>query len=170
MISWQFSYQSFIVKYVGLTPQMKKTTVHRMCVRKYLINLHHSFGKDGQILILDSLWYCKTRIIRVALFSRGHQLGYVHETLYSRFDLSCSIIFILEIISEDFALANLRENKVHANKKCFIVNTAISFSKLQTFCFWSTLLYCSWLLIKGYVSERMKTFYNEEINLSVWTV
>ena len=70
--------------------------------------------------------YCKTLIIRVTLFLRGHQLRYIHEILFSGFVIFCSIILTLEIIVEDFisrlyALVNLRENKVLANKKCFTV-------------------------------------------------
>ena len=72
--------------------------------------------------------YCKTLIIRVTLFSRGHQANFIHETLFSRFR---HIFFYnpynIILIGEDFIfastmlLANLRENKVLANKKCFTV-------------------------------------------------
>ena len=68
-----------------------------------------------------SLTYCKTLIIRVTLFSRGHQSRFIHETLFSRFVISSSIILIKEIIGEDFIVANLLENKVLANKMCFTV-------------------------------------------------
>ena len=33
-------------------------------------------------LVVERFEYCKTLIIRVTLFSRGHQLGYIHETLF----------------------------------------------------------------------------------------
>ena len=51
--------------------------------------------------------YCKTLIIRVTLFSRGHQPRYIHETLFSRFVRSSSIFLIIEIICEDFIFASL---------------------------------------------------------------
>ena len=51
--------------------------------------------------------YCKTLIIRVTLFSRGHQQRFIHETLFSRFVVSSSIILIIEIIGEDFIFTSL---------------------------------------------------------------
>ena len=64
--------------------------------------------------------YCKTLIIRVTLFSQGHQPRFIHESLFSRFIIYSSLILTLEIISEDFilclyAVAEIRENKVLAN-------------------------------------------------------
>ena len=49
----------------------------------------------------------KTLIIRVTLFSRGHQPRLIHETLFSRFVISSLIILIIEIIGEDFIFASL---------------------------------------------------------------
>ena len=44
--------------------------------------------------------YCKTLIIHLTLFSQDHKLGYIHRTLFSRFDVHvfCSIILTLEIM------------------------------------------------------------------------
>ena len=36
--------------------------------------------------------YCKTLIFRVTLFSRAHDFGFIHETLFSRLFISCTII------------------------------------------------------------------------------
>ena len=70
--------------------------------------------------------YCKTLIFRVTLFSRAYDFGFIHETLFSRLFFSCTIILTWEILawtlfSRVTGLANLRENKVLANKKCFTV-------------------------------------------------
>ena len=63
---------------------------------------------DYQILIFSNdIYYCKTLIIRMTLFSQGHRLVYIHETLFSRFNIFCSIILTLEIIGEDFIFASL---------------------------------------------------------------
>ena len=51
--------------------------------------------------------------------------------------MACSIILILEIISEEFIFlrlcdfANWRENKVLANKKCFTVTAVTPLVKIQ---------------------------------------
>ena len=61
----------------------------------------------------------------VTLFSRGHHPWFIHKTTFSRFEWSFSIIFSLllrALFSRLYALANLRENKVIANKKCFTVH------------------------------------------------
>ena len=50
---------------------------------------------------------CKSLIIRETLFSRGNNLEYIREILFSRFHLFCSTILVLEIIGEDFILASL---------------------------------------------------------------
>ena len=104
--------------------------------QKYLITLK---TKDGQLkrifkwlykfmtcLQVYVIAFCKTLIIRVTLFSRGHQPRFIHETLFSRLVIYSSIILNLEIIGEDFIFASLcsREftrNKVLANKKCLTV-------------------------------------------------
>ena len=72
------------------------------------------------------LVYCKKLIFRLTLFSRAHDFGFIHETLFSRFFISCIIILTWVILawtlfSRVIGLANLRENKVLANKKCFTV-------------------------------------------------
>ena len=58
----------------------------------------------SKYLVLETwgMEYCKTLIIRVTLFSRGHRPWYIHETLFSRISMSSSITLIIEIISEDF--------------------------------------------------------------------
>ena len=48
--------------------------------------------------------YCKTLIIRVTLFSRGHHPGLSQKTSFSRFAISSSINLTL---GEDFILASL---------------------------------------------------------------
>ena len=73
--------------------------------------------------------YCKILIFRVTLFSRAHDFGFIHETLFSRLLISCTIILTRQILawtlfSRVTGLANLRENKVLANKKCFTVHIA----------------------------------------------
>ena len=84
-----------------------------------LSHIHNvNFGKG--------LNYCKTLIFRVTLFSRAHDFGFIHETLFSRLFISCTTILTWEILawtlfSRVTALANLRENKVLANKKCLTV-------------------------------------------------
>ena len=70
--------------------------------------------------------YCKTLIFRVTLFSRAPDFGFIHEALFSRLFISCTIILTREILawtlfSRVTGLANLREIKVLANKKCFTV-------------------------------------------------
>ena len=72
--------------------------------------------------------YCKTLIFRVTLFSRAHDFGLIHETLFSRLFIYCFIILTREILawtlfSRVSGLANLGENKVLMNKKCFTVYT-----------------------------------------------
>ena len=66
------------------------------------------FGESSQTLCTctDTCKYCKTLIIQVTLFLQGHHTGYIHETLFSQFIISCSIILSLEIISEDFIFAS----------------------------------------------------------------
>ena len=60
---------------------------------------------------VSTIWplYCKTLIIRVTLFSRGHQPRFIHKTLFSRFVMSSSIFItgIIEIICEGFIFASL---------------------------------------------------------------
>ena len=91
-----------------------------------LENICHSF------LMLHCRWmpwdckYCETLIFRVTLFSRAHDFGFIHETLFSRLFISCTIILTWEILAWTLfswvtSLTNLRENKVLANKKCFTV-------------------------------------------------
>ena len=72
--------------------------------------------------------YCKTLIFRVTLFSRALDFRFIQETLFSRLFISCTIILTWEILawtlfSRVTGLANLRENKLLANKKCFTVYT-----------------------------------------------
>ena len=63
---------------------------------------------DYQILIFSNdIYYCKTPIIRMTFFSRGHRLGYIYETLFSQFNIFYSIILTLEIIGKDFIFASL---------------------------------------------------------------
>ena len=62
----------------------------------------------------------------MTFFSRAHDFGFIHENLFSRLSISCTIILTREILawtlfSRVTGLANLRENKVLANKKCFTV-------------------------------------------------
>ena len=62
----------------------------------------------------------------MTLFSRAHAFGFIYETLFLRLFISCTIILTWEILawtlfSRVTGLANLRENKVLANKKCFTV-------------------------------------------------
>ena len=62
----------------------------------------------------------------MTLFSRAHDFGFIHKTLFSLLFISCTIILTWEIFawflfSRVTGLANLRENKVLANKKCFTV-------------------------------------------------
>ena len=45
------------------------------------------------------------------LFSRGHHLRYIHETLFSRFAISCSFILSIEIIVENFIFASPHTRK-----------------------------------------------------------
>ena len=51
-------------------------------------------GQKTTTLIRD-FEYCKTLIIRVALFSRGQQPRFIHETSFSRFVIYSSIILAL---------------------------------------------------------------------------
>ena len=67
-----------------------------------VLNAQHNTPAHSQ-----KIAYCKTLIIPVTLFSRGHHRGYIHENLFSRFVISCSIILPLEIIGEDFIFASL---------------------------------------------------------------
>ena len=77
------------------------------------------------IYIVKSV-YCKTLIFGVTLFSRAHDFGFIQEHLFSRLYISWTIILTWKILawtlfSRVTGLANLRENKVLANKKCFTV-------------------------------------------------
>ena len=79
---------------------------------------------EGKSKITSS--YCKTLIFRVTLFSRSHHPEYIPETLLSRIILFCSIILHEKLLARTsfsrlYGLANLRENKVLANKRCFTV-------------------------------------------------
>ena len=58
-------------------------------------------------LFKQSTNYCKTLIIRVTLFSRGHRPICIQETLFLRIFVSSSTTLILEIISEDFIFASV---------------------------------------------------------------
>ena len=76
---------------------------------RYIIYIH------ALVLLIPDLWsesirqymYCKTLIIRVILFSRGHHPRFIHETLYSRLVISSSIILTKGIIGDDFIFTSL---------------------------------------------------------------
>ena len=68
-----------------------------------IVTLNNQFNSTQ----LGGKEYCKTLIIRVTLFSRGHRPWYIHETLFSRIFMSSSITLILEIISKGFIFASV---------------------------------------------------------------
>ena len=77
---------------------------------------------------ITSYIYCKTLIFRETLFSRAYGLGHIHEALFSRLSINCTKVLPREILARTLIsrlcnLANLRENKVLANKRCFTVDT-----------------------------------------------
>ena len=94
----------------------------------------HTFNRNSISL---SIWkYCKTLIFLVTLFSRARDFGFIHKTLFSRLFISCSIILTWEILawtlfSRVTGLANLPENKVIANKKCFTVHVHVDCSLIN---------------------------------------
>ena len=70
--------------------------------------------------------YCKTLIIRVTLFSRGHYQWFIQNTLFAQCPTCSSIILPLKRYWQGLnfhvsMLSTLRENKVLADKKCFTV-------------------------------------------------
>ena len=77
--------------------------------------------------------YCKTLIIRVTLFSRGHQPRFIQETLFSWLVIKSSIILTLKIIGEDFIFTKI---KVLANEKCFkVIQLYVNNSVFPCHCF-----------------------------------
>ena len=77
--------------------------------------------------------FCQTPVIRVTLFFASRRPQYSHGTLSSRFAIYCSIINSSNFIGEGFifaspCFANLCENKVLANEKCFTVYAYLLFT------------------------------------------
>ena len=102
-----------------------KDTLWNRISNVYYTKLSQKFSV-GSKEVSKRLVYCKTLIFRVTLFSRAHDCGFIHETLFSRLFISCTVILTWEILawtlfSRVTGLTNLRENKVLANKKCFTV-------------------------------------------------
>ena len=57
--------------------------------------------------------YCKTLIIRVTLFSRWNHAAYIHEILFTRFDISCFIILTTENIGKDLQIyAKIKSSRI----------------------------------------------------------